>query len=352
MANAEFGWPDWLRKLDPSMETVLSLIDSHRDALSSTATEGFVYKRLSQAQVQQFEDMVQKSNIVRQFADGKRLDFEALKKITFPSGTLRAQVFNISQRHQTFRAYRFAKKVQLLDLVEGLHRSVHAGSFFTGFAALWAFFINLAEMNLLREALVEAKPHNDARRAGKMYDDILGREFASDMDWLRVPKSDLRQTEDARVFRSSPESKKNYELVVQRGIAALGRRIPGIPAAYDILMEFERVRVGTLWLVYEESKGMQDGHKTVWNRNRLGPGFPGILVDQMKPTFVQLFAILSESLGFLQQLDKELGEMDAKIMRHTQDEIRNWLWHFPDLFDKHEDCPCGSSMRVRYCCGK
>jgi hypothetical protein len=352
MVTAQFEWPEWLQNLDPSMAAILSLIDRHRDALSSEATEGFVYKRIAQAQIQQFEELGQKNDAVKQYSDGKRLDFETMKRLTFPPGMLRAQVFNISQRHQTLRAYRFAKKVQLLDLVEGVHASMHAGGFFTGFAALRAIFVNLAEMNLLNNALAEVQPVNDARRAGKMYDDILSREFASDMDWLRVPKVDLRQTEDSRVLRASPESKKNYELVVQRGIAALGKRVKGIPAAYDILVEFERVRVGTLWLVYEDSKSMIDGRKTIWNRNKLGPGFPNTMVEQMKPTLMQLFGVLSDALGFLQQLDKELSNMNEKISRHTQDETRNWLWLFPELFDKHEDCPCGSSKRVKYCCGR
>jgi len=352
MVTAIFGWPDWLGTLDPAMTTILSLIDRHRDALSSESTEGFVYKRIAQAQILQFEELGQKNNAVKQYPDGKRMDFEVLKKMQFPPGMLRAQVFNISQRHQTLRAYRFAKKVLLLDLVEGIHASMHAGGFFTGFAAMKAFFVNLAEMNLLSNELAEIKPLNDARRAGKMYDDVLSREFASGMDWLRVPKSDLRQTEDPHVLRASPESKKNHELVVQRGIAALGKRVKGISAAYDILIEFERPRVGSLWLVYEESRSVQDGHKTIWNRNKLGPGFPSIMVEQMKPTIVQLFGVMSDSLGFLQQLDKELAGIDEKIVRHTQDETRNWLWHFPDLFDRHEDCPCGSSKRVRYCCGR
>src|SRR5512137_284300 len=158
MATPQFGWPDWLHKLDPSMDAILSLIDRHRDALSSEATEGFVYKRIAQAQIQQFEELGQKNDAVKQYSDGKRLDFETMKKLTFPPGMLRAQVFNISQRHQTLRAYRFAKKLQLLDLVEGVHASMHAGGFFTGFAALRAVIVNLAEMNLLNNALAEVRP--------------------------------------------------------------------------------------------------------------------------------------------------------------------------------------------------
>jgi len=224
-------------------------------------------------------------------------------------------VFNISQRHQILRAYRFAKKIVLLDLVEGVHASMHVGGFFTAFAAMKVFLVNLAEMNLLLIELAEVKPGSDARRAGKLYDDVLSREFGSDMDWLRVPKSDLRQTEDPRILRASPESKRNYELVVQKGIVALGKRAKGIPSAYDILSEFERPRVGTLWLVYEESKSMPDGHKTIWNRNKLGPGFPSVMIEQMKPTIVQLFGVLSDALGLLQQIEKELAEALANLKR-------------------------------------
>jgi len=351
MVAAIFEWPDWLNQLDPQMPAILTLIDRHRDALSSESTEGLVYKRIAQAQILHFEELGQKYGTVKQYPDGKRLDFETLKKAPFPPAMLRAQVFNISQRHQILRAYRFAKKIVLLDLVEGVHASMHVGGFFTAFAAMKVFLVNLAEMNLLLIELAEVKPGSDARRAGRMYDDVISREFISDMDWIRVPKNDLRQTEDPRILRASPESKRNYELVVQKGIVALGKQVKGIPAAYDVLSEFERPRVGTLWLVYEESRSMPDGHKTIWNRNKLGPGFPSVMIEQMTPTIVQLFGVLSDALGLLQQIEKELVDIDAMIVRHTQDETRTWLWHFPELFDKHEDCPCGSGKRVKYCCG-
>jgi len=63
MVTANFGWPEWLRQLDPSMETILSLIDRHRDALSGEATEGFIYKRIAQAQIAQFEELGQKNKL-------------------------------------------------------------------------------------------------------------------------------------------------------------------------------------------------------------------------------------------------------------------------------------------------
>ena len=69
MVTAQFEWPEWLQKLDPSMAAILSLIDRHRDALSSEATEGFVYKRIAQAQIQQFEELGLKNDAVKQYSD-------------------------------------------------------------------------------------------------------------------------------------------------------------------------------------------------------------------------------------------------------------------------------------------
>jgi hypothetical protein len=233
-----------------------------------------------------------------------------------------------------------------------MHRDTQSGSFFASFSAMKAFLENLAEMERLASVLAEIKPGSDARRAGEMYDKVLGREFASPLDWSRVPAKDLRQIDDPRALRIDPEGKRDDAQEMQRGITALGKRAKGIPAVYAVLCEFVRPRAGTLWLVYEDSQVMLDGHKTQWNRNKLGPGFPRTMVEQMTPTIIQIFSVLKDSLNIMQQLDKDLVDMDARISQHTRDETRNWLWHFPDLFDKHEDCPCGSSKRVKYCCGQ
>jgi hypothetical protein len=62
--------------------------------------------------------------------------------------------------------------------------------------------------------------------------------------------------------------------------------------------------------------------------------------------------VLNDSMGLLKLLDKDLAEMGARFDDVARDEVRTWLWMFPDLFDKHEDCPCGSNKRVRYCCAQ
>jgi uncharacterized protein YecA (UPF0149 family) len=105
-------------------------------------------------------------------------------------------------------------------------------------------------------------------------------------------------------------------------------------------------------MVYEDSKTMPDRARTTWNRNQLGVGFPRTMAEQMRPVIVQIFDVLYESLPVLKQLEKDFAEIDAKMAKATQDEVRTMLWHFPDLFDKHEDCPCGSGKRVKYCCGE
>jgi hypothetical protein len=352
MSIPQFNWSDWLVKLDPVMQDVLSLIDRHRDALSVESTEGLVYKRLGQAQLRQFEDLGTKHGIFKRSYEGWNIDFAALKQMQLTAGMLRAAVFSVSQRHQTLRAYRFAKKILSQDLLEGMHRDMQSGSFFSAFAAMKVFLENLAEMDRLVTALAEVRPGGDARRAGEMYDKVLSYEFASPLDWARVPTKDLRQTEDPRTLRSDSDSKRDEAQEAQKSIAALGKRAKGIPAVYAILSEYVRPRAGTFWLVYEDSQVMQDGHKTQWNRNKLGPGFPRIMVEQMTPTIVQIFSVLKDALNIMQQIDKDLVDADARIAQHTRDETRSWLWHFPDLFDKHEDCPCGSNKRVKYCCGQ
>jgi len=344
------SWPAWLGELSPEMPSILSFIDRYRDALRLEATEGFVYRRLAQAQIRQLDDQGQKAGAFKWYPDGKKTDFAALKLMQPPQNLLRAAVFNISQRHQTLKAFRFAKKVLLQDLLEGIRGSMKAGSLFTGFAAMKALLEAVGEMDQLSSALNGVKPGSDARRAGELYDEVINREFASEIDWNSMPKSDIRQTADPRSLRAEPDSKRDEELRTQRGISGLGKRIKGVPASYAMLSEFARPRVGTLWLVYEESRSMLDGHKTQWNRNKLGPGFPSTMVEQMGSIIAQLFGVLNEVLDLQQKIDRELAELDERISRYTQDETRTWLWHFPDLFDKHEDCPCGSGKRVKYCC--
>lgn len=345
-------WPEWLGQLEPELGTILVSLDLHRAWLANACAENHVYKRLGQAQVRQFEELGRKSGAFKQYVDGKRANFDILKKLPMPSELLRAMVFNVSQRHHTLGAYRYAKKVTCRKYLEEIPAAMQLGDFFALFAAMKALLENLGDMTQLVKALSDVKPGSDAHMTGETYDDILTREFASGIEWTKFSKVDLRQIDDLRSIRSAPDGKRDDEQMVLQAVASLGRRLKSAPAAYAVLTELSSPRVGTLWLVYEDSQSMLDGHKTHWNRNKLGPGFPRAMVEQMKPVIVQLFGVLNDALGVLQLLDKELTDVEAKISGVTRDETRTWLWMFPDLFDKHEDCPCGSGKRVKYCCAQ
>jgi hypothetical protein len=346
------AWPDWLGQLDPQMRALLVSLDQHREWLASSCEESHIYKRLGQAQIRQFEELGRKSGAYKQYVDGKRTNFDILKKMQMPQALLRAMAFNVSQRHHTLEAYRYAKKITSQKLLEEIPVAMQTGDFFAGFAAMKALYENLGDMTQMIKMLSEVKPGSDAHMTGERYDAILNKELASGIDWIKLSKVDLRQVEDLRSVSSAPDSKRDDELMALKAVSSLGRRLKSVPAAYAVLNEFGRPRVGTLWLVYEDSQSMQDGHKTQWNRNKLGPGFPRIMVEQMKPVIVQLFGVLNDALGLLQLLDKEFIDADAKIAGVSRDETRTWLWMFPDMFDKHEDCPCGSGKRVKYCCGQ
>lgn len=345
-------WPDWLARLDPEMGNILASLDRHRGWLADACGESHVYKRLGQTQVRQFEELGRKSGAYKQYVDGKRANFDVLKSLEVPKALLRAMVFNISQRHQTLGAYRYAKKVACQKLLEEIPLATASGDLFSGFAAMKALLENFGNLTQLVNALSEVKPGGDAHRTGESYDTIITGQFASGIDWTKLSRTDLRKVDDLRSIRSAPDTMRDDELMVLKAVGALAKRLKSVAAAYAILTELISPRVGTLWLVYEDSQTMLDGHKTQWNRNKLGPGFPRTMVEQMNPVLVQLFAILNDALGTFQDLDRELSEIDVKIGGVTRDETRTWLWKISDLFDHHEDCPCGSGKRVKYCCGQ
>jgi hypothetical protein len=346
------AWPDWLVRIDPEMGKILTSLDRYREWLADSSEESHVYKRLGQAQIRQFEELSRKSGAYKQYVDGKRANFDVLKKMEVPKALLRAMVFNISQRHQTLGAYRFTKKVVCQKLLEEIPLMMRSGDLFAGFAAMKALLENFGDMTQLVNALSDVKPGGDAHRTGENYDAIITTQFASGIDWIKLSKIDLRKVDDLRSIRSEPDTMRDNELMVLKAVAALAKRLKSVATAYAVLTEFISPRVGTLWLVYEDSQSMLDGNRTQWNRNKLGHGFPRTMVEQMTPVIVQLFAILNDTLGVFQLLDKELSEVDGAIGDVTRDETRTWLWKMPDLFDHHEDCPCGSGKRVKYCCGQ
>jgi hypothetical protein len=348
METEEKGWPEWLLTVDPEMGRLLSTIDRHREALERSCASGYIYRRLGQVQVRQFEELVEKNRGFKAATHGKTVNFETLRKLEMPPAMLRAAVYNIAQRHQTVDAYRYCKKVVILKMTEAFSDGLRVGNLFSSFAALRTLLENLGALSLLAETLSAVKLPADSHDAGMVLDGIVEREFASRVDWMKVAGTDLRQTEDPRTLRT--ESTAESQGLAQ-WLASLGRRLNGAVAAYEVLSEFASPRVGSLWLAYEESKTMPDRARTMWHRNQMGVGFPRALAQEMAPTILQLFGILNGALGIIGQLDKEFQELDAKMARATREETRTWLWMFPELFDKHEDCPCGSGKRVKYCCG-
>jgi hypothetical protein len=343
------AWPEWLVQLGPGMDILLEAIDRHREELQRFCASSHVYRRLGQAQLQEFDALAEKQGL---YGPSKQLKFDAVKRAPPPPALLRAAVYNVGQRHHTLKAYLYAKKVFLLKMLAEMPAAFQAGNLFGGFSAIRSVFECLGDMSRAAEALAGIKDASDAHWMGKRLDDAISTECASPIDWARMATAEFRKYEDLSSFRSDRIKGKDSAQDPMRGIRSISRHVRGLLPAYEVLIEFSQPRVGTLWLVYEESKTVPDRVKTLWNRNQLGVGFPRTVTDQMRPILVQLFDVLYDCLPFMRQLDRDFTEIDARMSKVTQDEVRTMLWHLPDLFDKHEDCPCGSGKRVKYCCGE
>lgn len=343
------AWPDWLLELRPGMDLLLGAIDRHREELQRVCSASHVYKRLGQAQIQEFEELGRKQGMI---GPSKELLYDSIKRQPPPPQLLRAAVYNVGQRHLTLKAYVFAKKVFLLKTLAEMPSAFQTGNLFGGFAALRMVLESLGDLCRAVEAINEVKDAKDAHWMGKLLNDTISADLSSQVDWARMATAEFRQHDDLGAFLVPPAKGKGGLFDPLKGIEALQKRVRGVRPAYEVLLELSQPRVGTLWMVYEESKTMPDRAKTSWNRNQLGIGFPQTMAEQMKPVIVQLFDVLYECLPVLRQLDKDFAVIDTRMAKATQDEIRTMLWHFPDLFDKHEDCPCGSGKRVKYCCGE
>lgn len=343
------AWPDWLVQLGPGTDILLEAIDRHREDLRRTCASSHVYKRLGQAQLQEFDVMAQDKAL---YGPSRQLKYDALKRLQMPAAQLRAVAYNIGQRHHTLKAYLFAKKVFLLKMLDEMPTAFQAGNLFSGFAAIRSVFECLGDLSRAAAALGDIREASDAHWMGRRFDETIASECSSSLDWARMASATFRQHEDLESFRADALKGKSAAQETMRGIWTLNKQVKGLLPAYEVLLEFSQPRVGTLWLVYEDSKSMPDRARTVWNRNQLGTGFPRTMAEQMRPILVQILDVLYDCLPFLNQLDKDFAAIDARMAKATQDEVRTMLWHFPDLFDKHEDCPCGSGKRVKYCCGE
>lgn len=346
------SWPDWLTALGPGMGILLEAIDRNREELERQCASGHVYKRLGQAQIKQLEADGLKAGYVRPTTSGVRLNYDVMKIQKLPPAALRAVVYNVGQRHHMLKAYQYAKKIYLLKMLTAMSEALREGNLFAGFGAMRAVLECLGEMNRFVEMLSGVKDQPDARTTGAALDDILNREFGSRIDWAKLATADFHQVGDEASLRTPQAGRKDDVPETLLGIRSLAKRIRGVLPIYEVLNEFSQVRVGTLWLLYEDSKIMPDRARTTWNRNQLGMAFPRAMVEQMQPVIVQVFDILYDALGLLKPFDREFLDLDARMAKATQDEVRTMLWHFPEIFDKHEDCPCGSGKRVKYCCGQ
>jgi hypothetical protein len=340
-------WPDWLLELRPGMDLLLGAIDRHREDLQRACSSNYVYRRLGQAQIREFEALASERGAL---GVNKQLKYDVLKRSPVPPALMRAAVYNVGQRHHTVKAYLYAKKVFLLKLMAEMPAAFQTGNLFGGFAAIRATIESIADLCRFAASLADVKESSDARWMGMQLDDLINNEYSSRVDWGKMTSADLRQVEDLSRYRTQARG-KDIVYDPTQAVRSLNKRVRGAQAVYEVLLELSQPRVGTLWLVYEESKTVPDRFKTYWNRNQLGIGFPRTVAEQMRPIMVQIFDVLYDCLPVMKQLDKEFADIDAKMLRVTQDEIRTMLWQFPDLFDKHEDCPCASGKRVKYCCG-
>ena len=331
------------------MDLLLEAIDRHREELQRACTTSHVFKRLGQSQVTDFEETAQKMGLL---GPSRQLRFDKAKQLDLAPSSLRAMVFNVGQRHHIVKAYVYAKKVFLLKMLAEMPTAFQAGNLFGGFASVRSVLECLGDLCRSAEALREVKEASDAHWMGQRLNEVINGDLSSQIDWARMASAEFRQHEDLGPFRTATVKGRDALFDPGKGIRSLQKRVKGVLPAYEVLVELSQPRVGTLWMVYEDSKTMPDRVRTYWNRNQLGVGFPRTMAEQMRPVIVQIFDVLYECLPLLKQFEKEFADLDLKMAKATQDEVRTMLWHFPELFDKHEDCPCGSGKRVKYCCGE
>jgi hypothetical protein len=346
------SWPEWLLTATENIPQALRDISELVKRLKDKTPEQYVYKHVFQQQLHRVQDPLVKSGIV---TPGKPVEvmFEV------PDDYAAAYFQNIGSGVRMFSQLCVVKRMACIQLLECACSSANNRSLLACLICMRSVLEHIAHFASLVSAIDSYKPPTQFEEAnamwGRINELVIKGSYGSSVDWLRLVDEDIDALLEKNQVKYRPRENRADLSVksIMNAIDALDDHIKGVRAIYEVLSDFAHPNVGPLLCLIESGKPPTRDEKDVfWIEKVLSLRPPLETVRQLAPVLSRIFFLIRDSLQHFEKLVDGCDKQRNIILEITQVLIRAFLKKQRDLVDPYSLCPCGSGVKVKFCCEK
>jgi hypothetical protein len=335
-----------LCKLDAALPTSLDAVVAIHERLLASVAAGYEYEHVANAQLNEITD--------RSVVDGKlRTDAPPLS-----AAMTAAFIAKNGDAHQMLGTITFVSTLSVSKHLSAFREAISRDDVLGSFHALRATIEHVAHYQLLLKRLGGySVPSNfeDANvMLGEVRDVLMKSAYATRVDWNALFTGDPDENIEKNRLKYEPQSNRADRTAetVMKAIDALGKKVKGTRAVYDLLCEFTHPNVGNLLAVTEKVDPFKDHRGVVWVKKRLSAAVPHAFLHEWHRPAVYIFLYAHRCLVHFETLLADGDKERAKVLSLVQVVVRRLVTAYPSLFEPYSSCPCGAGTKVKFCCGK
>jgi hypothetical protein len=139
---------------------------------------------------------------------------------------------------------------------------------------------------------------------------------------------------------------------IMNAIDALDSHIKGTRSVYEMLSDFAHPNVGPFLCFISKGKLKRDDKGVYWVEKTLSVGAPLGTIQEFGSVLSLIFITINKSLEHFEKLLHSCDKQRNTILQITQAVVRPILRNRKHLVSPYSLCPCGSLVKVKFCCGK
>jgi len=342
---------EWLTDIGPPVAAALKQIAGSFETLSRRASDGYVHRNVSGNQMKEFcKTMVSSGYISREGELKKKVQLSQAEKafILYQNGSAARMLPEFVE----------VKAMGVASLLDASFYSIRSENLLVLMTSFRGILEHVGHFESIRKKLVIPEIPESFNEASNLL--IAIREHialalgGTRIHWEKLSLEDLPAKLSRKDVEYRPDEMGTDLSAPQvlNGIDLLEKKVQGARAVYEILCEFCHPNVGLMLAFGRSAKPVTDErYGFQWVEKELGPGAPTGFLKECAQPMGRVFEIVAASLVRLNVLFDEFGEFKKPLMNLTQNVIRHMMVNSHDSIWAYSDCPCGSGLKVRFCCG-
>jgi hypothetical protein len=343
------AWPKWLLAADAGMQASLYKMTSSHERLRKAVKDGYAHEEVYNNQI----NFVLDELIARQFIEPKT--GRILKETNLPPEVIKATLYvRYGSARRMLRLTCVTKQMALVQLLDVTISSLAEGRLFVALLCLRSIIEHVAHFN---DLLAQIQSYSVGsvgfdeinKKLSEITDKLVKSTYSTRVDWMSLGEGKRKEKEieyKAKESRADLEARR-----IGKAVNRLGNRVKDIRTFYDILCEFAHPNVGVHFALTRSAKPIRDKEGVYWVRKEFASDAPTGFEEPIKRLVPDIFFKLAECLGLFETLLVEAETEREKVLKIAQTGLREYLKTKRDLLNAYAPCPCGSDLKVRFCCG-